>query len=137
MKYDEENVPTIILGSNLYGVGSSRDWAAKGPALLGTKAVLAKSFERIHRSNLIGMGVLPLEFSAGQGWRELGLDGTEQYDIVGLSEGLTPKKQLKVIAHKSDGTTLEFFVTARLDAAIEIDYFKNGGILQYLVSTIT
>ena len=136
MKYDKENVPTIILGSNLYGVGSSRDWAAKGPALLGTKAVIAKSFERIHRSNLIGMGVLPLEFSAGQGWRELGLDGTEKYDIVGLSEGLTPKKQLKVFAHKSDGKILEFFVTARLDAEIEIDYYKNGGILQYLVSTI-
>ncbi len=136
MKYDQEGVPTIILGSNLYGVGSSRDWAAKGPALLGTKAVIAKSFERIHRSNLIGMGVLPLEFKTDQGWRELGLDGTEKFDIIGLSEGITPKKQLKVVAHKSDGSTLEFFVTARLDAAIEIEYYINGGILQYLVSTI-
>ncbi len=137
MRYDKENAPTIILGSDLYGVGSSRDWAAKGPALLGTKAVIAKSFERIHRSNLIGMGVLPLEFETNQGWQELGLNGTEKFDIVGLSEGLTPKKKLKVIARKSDGSTLEFSVTVRLDAAIEIEYYKRGGILQYLVSTIS
>jgi aconitate hydratase len=137
MKYDEEDAVTIILGSDLYGVGSSRDWAAKGPALLGTKAVIAKSFERIHRSNLIGMGVLPLEFETDQGWQELGLDGTEKFDIVGLSEGLTPKKKLNVIAHKSDGSTSEFSVTVRLDTAIEIEYYKSGGILQYLVSTIS
>lgn len=137
MRYNEENISTIILGSDLYGVGSSRDWAAKGPALLGTKAVIAKSFERIHRSNLIGMGVLPLEFEVNQGWQELGLEGTEKYDIIGLSQGLTPKKKLKVIARKSDGSTLEFSVTVRLDTAIEIEYYKNGGILQYLVSTIS
>ncbi|MHA2224126.1 MAG: aconitate hydratase AcnA [Candidatus Hodarchaeales archaeon] len=136
MEYDKENIPTIILGANLYGVGSSRDWAAKGPALLGTKAVIAKSFERIHRSNLIGMGVLPLEFEEGQGWQELGLTGTEKFDILGISEGLTPKKKLKVTATKQDGFQVEFSVTARLDAQIEIEYYRNGGILQYLVSTI-
>lgn len=136
-KYTQENIPTIIIGSKLYGVGSSRDWAAKGPALLGTKAVIAKSFERIHRSNLIGMGVLPLEFEEKQGWRELGIDGTEKFDIIGLSEGLIPKKRLKVIARKSDGSTLEFSVTVRLDSDIEIEYYKSGGILQYLVSTMS
>ncbi|MFX1505091.1 MAG: aconitate hydratase AcnA [Promethearchaeota archaeon] len=133
MNYDQENIPTIILGSNLYGVGSSRDWAAKGPALLGTKAVIAKSFERIHRSNLIGMGVLPLEFEENQGWRELGLKGTEKFDIIGLKEGLTPKKKLKVIARKSNGSTIEFLAIVRLDSDIEIEYYKSGGILQYLV----
>ncbi|MFX0124030.1 MAG: aconitase family protein, partial [Candidatus Hodarchaeota archaeon] len=137
MRYDQENIPTIILGSNLYGVGSSRDWAAKGPALLGTKAVIAKSFERIHRSNLIGMGVLPLEFETTQGWQELGLDGTETFDIIGLREGLTPKKKLNVIARKSNGSKIEFSVTVRLDSDIEIEYYKSGGILQYLVSTIS
>lgn len=137
MRYDEENTPVIILGSALYGVGSSRDWAAKGPALLGTKVVIAKSFERIHRSNLIGMGVLPLEFEEGQGWRELGLEGNEKYDIIGLSEGLSPKQKLKVIVHKTDGDSVEFSATSRLDSDIEIEYYKNGGILQYLVSTVT
>jgi aconitate hydratase len=133
MKYDQENIPTIILGSNLYGVGSSRDWAAKGPALLGTKVVIAKSFERIHRSNLIGMGVLPLEFEENQGWRELELTGTEKFDIIGLNDGLTPKKKLKVIARKSDSSSVKFQVTVRLDSDIEIEYYKSGGILQYLV----
>lgn len=137
MKYGQDHIPTIILGSNLYGVGSSRDWAAKGPALLGTKAVIAKSFERIHRSNLIGMGVLPLEFEVNQGWQELGIEGTEKFDIIGLSEGLTPKKKLKVIARKSDGSSLEFSVTVRLDSDIEIEYYKSGGILQYLVTTMS
>ncbi|UCE13335.1 MAG: aconitate hydratase AcnA [Candidatus Heimdallarchaeota archaeon] len=137
MKYDQNNITTVILGSNLYGVGSSRDWAAKGPALLGTKAVIAKSFERIHRSNLIGMGVLPLEFEENQGWQELGIEGTEKFDIIDISEGLTPKKKLKVIAHNSDGSTLEFSVIARLDSDIEVEYYKSGGILQYLVSTLS
>ncbi|MFW9853476.1 MAG: aconitate hydratase AcnA [Candidatus Thorarchaeota archaeon] len=133
-KYQKEDIPLIVLGSSLYGVGSSRDWAGKGPALLGIKAVIAKDFERIHRSNLVGMGVLPLEFESGQGWQELNLDGTEQYDIIGLSEGLTPKKKLKVIAQKP-GKTIEFNVTARIDSEVEIDYFRHGGIMQYLVAS--
>ncbi len=130
LKYEKENTPTVILGSALYGVGSSRDWAAKGPALLGVKAVLAKSFERIHRSNLIGMGVLPLEYD---GWDELKLDGTETFDIIGLSDGLLPKQEMKVIAHKKTGETIEFKAISRLDAPIEIEYYRSGGILQYLV----
>ncbi|MHA1977563.1 MAG: aconitate hydratase AcnA [Candidatus Hodarchaeales archaeon] len=136
MKYSEDSTPTIVLGSALYGVGSSRDWAAKGVALLGAKAVFAKSFERIHRSNLVGMGVLPLEFEEGQGWKELGLDGTETYDILGLDAGLTPKMKLLVVANKSDGSTVKFSVIVRVDADIEIEYFKHGGILQYLVASV-
>ncbi|MHA2319772.1 MAG: aconitate hydratase AcnA [Candidatus Hodarchaeales archaeon] len=136
MKYNEESIPTVILGSALYGVGSSRDWAAKGPALLGAKAVIAKNFERIHRSNLVGMGVFPLEFDEGQGWQELGLDGSESIDILGLDDGLTPRQKLKVIAHKKDGSKVEFSVTSRIDAEIEIEYFKHGGILQYLVASV-
>jgi aconitate hydratase len=136
MKYNEAKTPTVLIGSALYGVGSSRDWAAKGPALLGVQAVIAKSFERIHRSNLVGMGVLPLEFEEDQGWQELGLDGTESIDIIGLDSGLTPKKKLKVLAQKKDGSTVEFFVIARVDADIELEYFKHGGILQYLVATV-
>ncbi|MFX0052219.1 MAG: aconitate hydratase AcnA [Candidatus Hermodarchaeota archaeon] len=135
-KYEADNTQTIILGSSLYGVGSSRDWAAKGPALLGVKAVIAKDYERIHRANLIGMGVLPLEFVNRQGWRELNLDGTESYDIIGLSEGITPKKILTVTAHKADNTTVEFEVITRLDSEIEIDYYLHGGILPYLVSEL-
>ena len=136
MKYGNDSTPTIVLGSALYGVGSSRDWAAKGVALLGAQAVFAKSFERIHRSNLVGMGVLPLEFEEGQGWQELGLDGTETYDILGLNAGLSPKMKLQVVANKDDGSTVEFSVTARVDADIEIEYFKHGGILQFLVASV-
>ncbi|MHA2173583.1 MAG: aconitate hydratase AcnA [Candidatus Hodarchaeales archaeon] len=136
MKYIDTSTPTVILGSALYGVGSSRDWAAKGVALLGSKAVFAKSFERIHRSNLVGMGCFPLQFEEGQGWQELGLDGTETIDILGLDSGITPKKKLKVVAHKNDGSQVEFTVTARIDADIEIEYFKHGGILQYLVASV-
>ncbi|MFX0116608.1 MAG: aconitate hydratase AcnA [Candidatus Hodarchaeota archaeon] len=134
MQYQENNVPLIAMGGETYGQGSSRDWAAKGPALQGIRAVIAKSFERIHRSNLIGMGVLPLQFEDGQGWKELNLDGTETFDILGLKEGLTPGKRLKVVAKKEDGSTSEFMVTARLDLLVEIDYYLHGGILPYMVS---
>ncbi|MGQ4892801.1 MAG: aconitate hydratase AcnA [Candidatus Njordarchaeia archaeon] len=133
MKYKQEGIPLIILGGKNYGVGSSRDWAAKGPALLGVKAVIAESFERIHRSNLIGMGVLPLEFEPGQGWKQLGLTGEEEYDIIGLSEGLEPRKKLKVIARKKDGTTIEFNVTASLNTKEEVEIYLNGGIMPYIV----
>ncbi len=135
MKYKTENIPVIILAGKQYGVGSSRDWAAKGPALLGVKAVIAESYERIHRSNLVGMGVLPLQFEEGQGWKQLGLDGTEKYDIIGISEGLSIHKKLKVIATKTDGSTIEFNVIARLDAPIEIEYYRHGGIMPYIVRT--
>ena len=136
MKYKEEGIPVIILAGKQYGVGSSRDWAAKGPALLGVKAVIAESFERIHRSNLIGMGVLPLEFEPGQGWKQLGLTGEEEYDIIGLSEGLEPRKKLKVIARKKDGSTIEFTVTAALNTWAEVRYYTNGGILPYVLRKI-
>ncbi len=135
-KYKEMGIPVIILGGKQYGTGSSRDWAAKGPALLGVKAVIAESFERIHRSNLVGMGVLPLEFMPGENAEKLGLDGSEEYDIIGISEGLYPGKILTVRARKPDGRVIEFKVKARLDTPIEVEYYKHGGILQYVLRKI-
>lgn len=136
-KYIDNKVPVIGIGANQYGQGSSRDWAAKGPALLGMKAVIIKNIERIHRSNLIGMGVLPLQFEEGEGWRELGLDGSETFDITGISEGLSVLKKLNVVATKSDGSNISFEVTARLDTEVEIEYFKYKGILNYVLAQLT
>ncbi len=133
MKYKEMGIPLIVLAGKQYGTGSSRDWAAKGPALLGVKAVIAESFERIHRSNLVGMGILPLEFMPGENAEKLGLDGSEEYDIIGISEGLYPGKILTVRAKKADGRVIEFKVKARLDTPIEVEYYKHGGILQYVL----
>jgi aconitate hydratase len=133
MKYAEEKVPLVVLAGSEYGTGSSRDWAAKGTKLLGVRAVIAKSFERIHRSNLVGMGVLPLEFAAGEDAASLGLDGRETFDIRGIAEGVAPFKKLTVVATKADGTTKEFVVTARIDTPNEADYYLNGGILQYVL----
>ena len=136
MRYMKEGIPTIILAGKQYGMGSSRDWAAKGPALLGVKAVIAESFERIHRSNLVGMGILPLEFMPGENAKTLGLDGSEVYDILGIEEGLYPGKILTVRARKSDGSVVEFKVKARLDTPIEVEYYRHGGILQYVLRKI-
>jgi aconitate hydratase len=133
MKYAEDKVPLVILAGSEYGTGSSRDWAAKGTKLLGVRAVISKSFERIHRSNLVGMGVLPLEFAAGEDAATLGLDGRETFDIRGIAEGVTPFKKLTVVATKADGTKKEFVVTARIDTPNEADYYLNGGILQYVL----
>ena len=133
MKYKEDGTPLIVIAGKEYGTGSSRDWAAKGTALLGIKAVIAESFERIHRSNLVGMGVLPLQFLPGQSWKSLGLKGDEVYDIIGIEEGLYPHKKLKVIAKRPDGSTKEFEVITRLDSDIEVEYWKHGGILQYVL----
>ncbi|MCK6209291.1 aconitate hydratase [Georgenia sp. EYE_87] len=133
--YQEAGVPLVILGGKEYGSGSSRDWAAKGTALLGVKAVITESFERIHRSNLIGMGVLPLQFPAGQNAESLGLDGTETFDISGvtaLNEGTTPRT-VRVTATKDGGETVEFDAVVRIDTPGEADYFRNGGILQYVL----
>ena len=133
--YQEAGVPLVVLAGAEYGSGSSRDWAAKGTALLGVKAVITTSFERIHRSNLIGMGVLPLQFPEGEDADSLGLDGTETFDITGateLNEGRTPKT-LKVTAAKEDGSTVEFDARLRIDTPGEADYFRNGGILQYVL----
>ncbi len=136
MKYMENNIDTIVIAGRAYGTGSSRDWAAKGPYLLGVKAVIAKSFERIHRSNLIGMGILPLQFLEGEDAESLGLRGDEVYDILGIEEGLHPKKELKVVAHRPDGSKKEFRVICRLDNEVEIDYYINGGILRYVMRKI-
>nr|WP_303851174.1 aconitate hydratase AcnA [Seleniivibrio woodruffii] len=132
MKYIAEGVPTIILGGKEYGSGSSRDWAAKGTVLLGVKAVIAESFERIHRSNLAGMGVLPLVFTNGDGWKTLGLDGTETFDITGVDR-VTPRCTMSVTATKPDGKQIKFDAMCRLDTEIEIEYFKHGGILPYVL----
>lgn len=133
MLYKKDNTPLIILAGKEYGSGSSRDWAAKGTFLLGVKAVIAESFERIHRSNLVGMGVAPLIFMEGQNAASLGLDGTESFSITGLAENLKPHKLLDVKAVHPSGKETVFKVKARLDSAIEIEYFKNEGILQYVL----
>ncbi len=130
MRYGEEGVPLIVLAGKEYGTGSSRDWAAKGPSLLGVRAVIAEGYERIHRSNLIGMGVLPLQFLPEEGADALGLDGTELFDVEGISAGLEPGGQVRVMARSSDGRDVPFEVTARLDTAMEVEYYRNGGILQ-------
>jgi len=133
MKYKETNTPLVVLAGKEYGSGSSRDWAAKGTFLLGVKAVIAESYERIHRSNLVGMGVMPLQFPEGETAESLGLDGTEHFTIGGISDGLVPSKLLKVTARKEDGTEITFDAVSRLDSQIEIAYYKNGGILQYVL----
>jgi aconitate hydratase len=133
--YKAESRPLVVLAGREYGAGSSRDWAAKGPSLLGVKAAIAESFERIHRSNLVGMGVLPLVFKDGQSWQGLGLDGSESFTISGI-ESLTPRKTLQVRAVKADGREIAFEVTARIDTDIEVDYFVHGGILPYVLRKI-
>lgn len=133
MKYKDSNTPLVVLAGKDYGSGSSRDWAAKGPSLLGIKAVIAESFERIHRSNLVGMGVLPLEFPEGESAESLGLSGKEEFTITGIAENLTPFKKIKVSALKESGERVEFNAKARLDSEIDVEYFKHGGILQYVL----
>ncbi|RDI94777.1 aconitate hydratase AcnA [Meiothermus sp. QL-1] len=135
MQYKAEGTPLLVIGGIEYGNGSSRDWAAKGTYLLGVKAVIAQSFERIHRSNLVGMGVLPLEFQPGQSAASLGLTGYELYDILGL-EDLAPGKMLTVVATRADGSQVRFQVKARIDTPVELDYYKNGGILQTVLKNI-
>jgi len=135
MKYKEEGVPLVVVAGSEYGTGSSRDWAAKGTFLLGVRAVIAVSFERIHRSNLVGMGVLPLEFDPGVTWQSLGLTGTEVFDIPGLGEDLRPRQKLTVFARRVGlaapaAPPVEFAATVRIDTPVELDYYRNGGILQ-------
>lgn len=133
MKYKETNTPLVVLAGKDYGSGSSRDWAAKGSSLLGIRAVIAESFERIHRSNLVGMGVLPLEFPAGESAESLGLSGKEEFTITGIAEDLKPFKMVHVSAKKESGETVVFEAKARLDSDIDVEYFKHGGILQYVL----
>ncbi|HAT37821.1 MAG TPA: aconitate hydratase, partial [Gemmatimonadetes bacterium] len=130
MRYQEKDTPLIVLAGKEYGTGSSRDWAAKGTILLGVKAVIAESYERIHRSNLVGMGVLPLEFHKGDTPSSLGLNGRETFDISGISGGLEPGCTVQVKATADDGKVTEFNVAARLDSDVDVDYYMNGGILQ-------
>lgn len=130
MKYEEQGVPLIVLAGSAYGTGSSRDWAAKGTALLGVQAVIAQSFERIHRANLVGMGVLPLQFKPGESVESLGLTGREVFDIAGLSGEIHPRQEFKVTATQDDGQSKTFGVIARLDTPVDVDYYRNGGILQ-------
>ena len=133
MAYAQRGTPLVVVAGKEYGTGSSRDWAAKGTLLLGVKAVLAESFERIHRSNLVGMGVLPLTFKPGQDRKSLGLDGSEQIDVVGLEQGLKPGMDLTLRVHRADGRTDDVPVLCRLDTLDEVDYYRNGGILQYVL----
>ncbi len=132
-RYHESNTPLVVLAGKEYGSGSSRDWAAKGTSLLGIKAVIAESYERIHRSNLVGMGVLPLQFKPGEDAETLGLSGDETFNILGLDEGISTGQILKVEAEAGDGKTIKFEAVSRLDSRVELEYYKNGGILHYVL----
>jgi aconitate hydratase len=136
VKYKEEGIPLILIAGKEYGCGSSRDWAAKGPALLGVQAVIAESFERIHRSNLIGMGILPLQFEEGQNAKTLDLSGFEIFDIEGIASDLKPKKKVTVTATMPDGAKKNFAVICRIDTPNEADYYRHGGILQFVLRSL-
>lgn len=136
LRYKRENTPLVVVAGREYGSGSSRDWAAKGAALLGIKAIIAEGYERIHRSNLVCMGVLPLQFKGGDSRISLGLDGTETLSITGIAGGIQPFQDVKVSAVKEDGSRIDFVVTLRIDAAAEIEYFVNGGILEMVLREI-
>jgi len=133
MRYQQEDTPLIVLAGTEYGTGSSRDWAAKGTALLGVRAVIAQSYERIHRSNLIGMGVLPLQFSEGKSAADYGLTGRERFSITGIARGLRPRAKAQVTAARDDGRKVTFDVDVRLDTPIEVEYYRHGGILPYVL----
>ena len=133
VRYAEASTPLLIFAGQEYGTGSSRDWAAKGTRLLGVRAVVAASFERIHRSNLVGMGVLPLQFLEGVTAQTLGLKGSETFDLQGLSKDIYPGQLVTLIIHRADGTTDEAQLRSRIDTAIEVDYYRHGGILPYVL----
>ncbi|MGH8729359.1 MAG: aconitate hydratase, partial [Burkholderiales bacterium] len=133
MKYIADGVPTFVFAGEEYGTGSSRDWAAKGTQLLGVKAVIAKSFERIHRSNLVGMGVLPCQFKAGVNAQSLKLNGTEEFGLSGISGGLKPQQEVTLIIRRKNGAEEKVLLLLRIDTPIEVDYFKHGGILPYVL----
>jgi aconitate hydratase len=129
-RYRGEGTSLLVLAGKEYGTGSSRDWAAKGTLLLGVRAVLAESYERIHRSNLVGMGVLPLQYESGQSAESLGLTGRETFDVLGLAGPLTAGMKVKLEARRDDGSMLTFSAVARLHSPVEVEYYRNGGILQ-------
>jgi aconitate hydratase len=136
MQYQAENIPTVIFGGKEYGTGSSRDWAAKGTLLLGVKAVIVESFERIHRSNLVGMGVLPLQFEDPKDRLRLALTGDETVDILGLDGALTPKQKLIARIKTADGEEHQVALISRLDTAMEVNYYRAGGVLTYVLNRI-
>ena len=131
--YKKTDTALLVLAGKEYGSGSSRDWAAKGTFLLGIKAVLAESYERIHRSNLVGLGVLPLQYKAGENAESLGLTGKETFTLRGIAENIKPLKEIQITAVGENGSEINFSVIARLDSLIEIEYYRNGGILQYVL----
>jgi aconitate hydratase len=132
MAYAEAGTPLIVFAGEEYGTGSSRDWAAKGPCLLGVRAVVAKSFERIHRSNLVGMGILPCQFAEAESAQTLGLDGTEQFDLLDLDDGVTPQQSARLRITRVDGNASEVKIRVRVDTPIEASYLAHGGILPYV-----
>jgi aconitate hydratase len=133
MRYKKDGVPSVVFGGDEYGQGSSRDWAAKGPQLLGVKAVIVRNFERIHRANLVFMGVLPLEFKEGVTAQSLKLDGSEVIDISGVGQGITPMQDVTMTIHRKDGTSEQVPLKLRIDTPIEVDYYAHGGILPYVL----
>jgi len=136
VKYQKDEVPLVVLAGAEYGTGSSRDWAAKGTALLGVKAVVAQSFERIHRSNLVGMGVLPCQLPAGVTATTLGLKGNEEFDLLGLDENARPRQPVTLVVRRPDGTSESVTLVLRLDTPAEIDYVRSGGIMPYILREI-
>jgi aconitate hydratase len=136
MKYQTDGVPLVIIAGAEYGTGSSRDWAAKGTRLLGIKAVIAESFERIHRSNLVGMGVLPLQFADGVTRKTLRLDGSEQFDVTGLAGEIKPLMEVFLTVHRADGGSDRVSLLCRIDTLDEVEYYRSGGILQYVLNRL-
>jgi aconitate hydratase len=136
MKYRKEGTPLVVVGGKEYGTGSSRDWAAKGTVLLGVKAVLVESFERIHRSNLVGMGVMPLIFRDGATRKTLNLDGSETFDITGFAGGIKPRMDVPVCITRKDGSKETVLVTCGILTIDEVEYFRNGGILHYVLRNL-
>jgi aconitate hydratase len=136
MRYEKQGVPLLIFAGKEYGTGSSRDWAAKGTKLLGVKAVIAESFERIHRSNLVGMGVLPLQFLPGQDRKTLGLDGTETFDLTGIAGELKPRMAVHLGIRRANGKVDKATLLCRIDTADEVDYYRHGGILSYVLRNL-
>lgn len=136
MQYMADKVPTVVIAGKEYGTGSSRDWAAKGTLLLGVKAVIAESFERIHRSNLVGMGVLPLQFPDGVNRETLELNGDEEVDIVGVADALKPQSQVTAVFRRHDGTQNKVLLDCRLDTEMEVQYYRAGGILTYVLNRL-
>jgi aconitate hydratase len=136
VKYQAEGTPLVVFGGKEYGSGSSRDWAAKGPLLLGVRAVIVETFERIHRSNLIGMGMMPLQFKDGQDRKNLGLDGTETFDITGIAGGIEPGMDVSCRINRADGGSETVTLECRIDTLDEVEYYKAGGILQHVLAKL-